>query len=595
MAELIPLVALGGMYIIANHDKKEQKGEGFANMGAPPNALPGVVPPTPPVNYPTTKGVSSTNVRKYPNPNQATDKYFAQGVVQAVERNNPPNSVGGATKQTIGLTGEPIDASNFKHNNMVPFFGARVKGATADLNTAEGTLDNMQGAGSQYRRKTEQAPLFKPQPNMSWANGMPNMSEFYLSRQTPGTRMANVKPWDEERVAPGLGLGYTTGDSGIGYNAAVEDRDAWLPKTVNELRVDTNPKITYGLEGHQGPANSYIKDYSGVQQQGRVEKNRPDTDYVVGPSRWFTTTGMEKAQTARGIEVLQHVNRPETTSEYYGSGGQEGKATYIAGEFRDAKRQQLESPDVRAPRGTAAPSTGDYGHGSYQKLCNNRTTVKQPQSTGGVEGLVKAAIAPILDVLRPTRKENVVGNLRPNGNAGTTVSALPVYNPADRTKTTIKEQTEGKLGFDHLNMQGQSENAYLVSKQTPVAQERDTTNVCYGGSAAPATSSATSSYAAAYNQRNNPNKTYANRPNHGSTSTLNNSMNISIGRRDADRQNTRAYAPAGRINSAIPSVETYGDVNMPQYYNNCQGCERIDPSILKAFKENPYTQSLHSW
>jgi hypothetical protein len=596
MAELIPLVALGGMYIIANHDKtenkRENKREQFSNMELTQNTMHGMMPH---VNYPVTNSENTTNTHNYQNPNQITDKYFDHNVVKAIEKNNPPNSVGGAKKQTFGLTGEPIDVDKFKHNNMVPFFGARIKGATADLNTSEGTLDNMQGAGSQHRRKTEQAPLFKPQANMSWANGMPNMSEFYLSRQTPGTRMANVKPWDEERVAPGLGVGYNTKDSGVGYNAAVEDRNAWLPKTVNQLRVDTNPKITYELEGHQGPANAYIKDYGHIETQGRVEKNRPDTDYEVGPSRWFTTTGMEKAQTARGIEILQHVNRPETTAEYYGSSGQDGKATYIAGEFRDTKRQQLETPDVLAPSSSAAPSTGDYGHGSYKKNCNNRATVKQPGIIGGVESLIKAAISPIIDILRPTRKENVIGNLRPNGNAGSTVSALPIYNPADRTRTTIKEQTEGKIGYNHLNMQTQSENAYLVSKQTPVVQERDTTNISYGGTAAPATSVATSSYVAAYNQRNNPNKTQLSRPNHGSTNTLNNSMNISIARVDADRENLRTYAPAGRVNNAIPSVERYGDVNMRQSYNHNQGCERIDPSILKAFKENPYTQSLHSW
>ena len=36
-------------------------------------------------------------------------------------------------------------------------------------------------------------------------------------------------------------------------------------------------------------------------------------------------------------------------------------------------------------------------------------------------------------------------------------------------------------------------------------------------------------------------------------------------------------------------------LKMPQTYNDCQGCERINPDILTAFKNNPYTQSLNSW
>ena len=52
---------------------------------------------------------------------------------------------------------------------------------------------------------------------------------------------------------------------------------------------------------------------------------------------------------------------------------------------------------------------------------------------GGVGGLLKAAITPVLDVLRPTRKENVVGSARPSGNVGVTAPAHRAYNPADRT------------------------------------------------------------------------------------------------------------------------------------------------------------------
>jgi len=68
-------------------------------------------------------------------------------------------------------------------------------------------MDHMQGSGSQHKHKTEQAPLFKPQTNMSWANGMPSTTEFMLSREVPSNRINNVKPWDEVKVAPGLGQG----------------------------------------------------------------------------------------------------------------------------------------------------------------------------------------------------------------------------------------------------------------------------------------------------------------------------------------------------------------------------------------------------
>lgn len=589
MAELaIPLVALGGLYVISNHNNKD---EGFTNMGAPPNAIPNVIPPNAPVNYPVTKGVQDSNPKRYTNANQTTDKFYSKGVFQQIEQNNPRDSVGGSTQTTMSMTGDPINKAEFKHNNMVPFFGARVKGATVGSDISQTQLDNMQGAGSQYRRKTEQAPLFKPQANMAWANGMPNTTEFMLSRQNPSTKMSNVKPWDEVKVAPGLGLGYTTEGSGSGYNAAVEERNAWLPKTVDQLRADTNPKMSYGLDGYQGPAAYYNKEAANTSTMGKVEKNRPDTNYEVGPSRWFTSTGIEKGQTVRSDQIMQHTNRPDySETDYYGAGAKEGQATYINSYVNNSHKQQLDGPGVAAPTGKAAPTTNDYGNGSYNALCNNRSTTRQPQEAGGLQSLVSAMVAPVLDVLRPTRKENVIGNARVNGNAQSTVNALPIYNPGDRTRTTIREQTE--KGSQHIYVQGQTDGAYKVSQPQAVAQERDSTCIQYSGNAAPI-NSANMSQVAAYNQRNNPNKTIPGRTNHGGMQTLNSNVNMAL-RDDALRHNTRQNAGSANV-TAIPSVDIYGDVNMPQYYDNCQGCDRINPDILTAFKNNPYTHSLNSW
>ena len=171
-------------------------------------------------------------------PNCATDKYFVQNEMQ--------QNSGSVSKveqmqnfQCDSLTGNKIEAKDFKHNNMVPFFGSKIRGRTYDYN-ADTTLDNMQGAGSQHIRKTEQAPLFKPQDSVQHAHGAPNNSDFYQSRMNPSMKVANVKPWEEERVAPGLGKGFNTQGSG-GFNSGMQAREAWEPKTVDELRTVNNP------------------------------------------------------------------------------------------------------------------------------------------------------------------------------------------------------------------------------------------------------------------------------------------------------------------------------------------------------------------
>jgi hypothetical protein len=103
-----------------------------------------------------------------------------------------------------------LNKTNFKHNNMAPFFGGRIRGSTQNPNISETVLDNMNGSGSQQIKKQEQAPLFAPQKDIRYANGAPNMSDFYQSRVMPGSKMSNVKLWDEQKVAPGLDAGYTS-------------------------------------------------------------------------------------------------------------------------------------------------------------------------------------------------------------------------------------------------------------------------------------------------------------------------------------------------------------------------------------------------
>ena len=83
---------------------------------------------------------------------------------------------------------------------MVPFFGSTIKGPGHN-STLSTILDNYQGSGSQSIKKVEQAPLFKPQDNVQLVNGAPNTNDFYQSRELPSSKMANVLPWEQQKVA----------------------------------------------------------------------------------------------------------------------------------------------------------------------------------------------------------------------------------------------------------------------------------------------------------------------------------------------------------------------------------------------------------
>jgi hypothetical protein len=598
----IPLIALGGMYVISNQpnekcnenkknisqQSKRNNKESFTNMGKDVNYLPNTN--IPPQNYP----VSNINqlvdtVQEYPNPNVATDKYFDQNAYQ--KRVNDGKQVGQNPQQIYSLTGNYLDSAQFKHNNMVPFNGGKIKGYTYDMNVAETLLDNMAGNGSQIIKKVEQAPLFKPEENMQWAFGMPNQSDFYQSRVNPGMRNNNVKPFDTEYVGPGLNQGFTTMGSG-GFNSGMESRDSWLPKTVDELRVATNPRLEYELINHEGPANSYIKN---VGKIGRVEKQKPDTYFINTQDRWLTTTGAEKGETLRPIQEMGIVRRNDIPIDYTGpAGAGDRQAGYAPTAFEPSKRHESKTVNVNHSCATGkGPSTDMENYmRSHTNHTNNRATIKPEDSfRSGFSGAIGAVIAPLLDVLKPTRKEEVANNVRIYGDLGAKVPSGYVINMNDTTPTTTKETT---LYSPNFNINNQKEGLY-VNNYTPMGlTQRDTSSCQYVGSAGGAAAKyGDKLYDADYRQHNNDIKssTIDNRPNAGGMQLFNNQQNVCIQRQDCDRFNYRVGAPSSVIGSP-PSVSTYGKINTPQYYDECYSCTRIDGDLLQAFKNNPYTHSL---
>jgi hypothetical protein len=606
----IPLVALGGMYVISNQTqnkegltKKSNQKETFNNMGIRTNLqanniesrFNNYLPNTnvPPQNYPIMNNKELVDtVQEYPNPNAATDKYFNQNVYEQKQRAGVP--VSNNIQQVYSLTGDYMASKEFKHNNMVPFNGGKPKGQIYNNNNAETILDNYVGNGSQTIKKIEQAPLFKPQENVQWTYGMPDMSDFYQSRQNPVNRNNMVKPFESIRVGPGLDKGYSA-DGSLGFNAGMEARDKWLPKTVDELRVATNPKQEYDLNGLQGPAQSQIKNL-GIE--GKVEKYRPDTFFINSQDRWLTTTGAEKAGRVVAEEIQKTSNRNDTTTFQHGTPNSILKtASYVPTKHEQTKRTQLEGFDVGP---SAALRTGplqieshNNQHNSHTNYTNNRANNQQAQTFGtGFTSAIGAVIAPMMDILKPSRKEEYSCNMRVYGNSGGEVPGNYVSTPGDIPNTTIKEMT---LYQPNGYINSQKDNAaYLVNDQQPIANQRDTVN--HEQMMGMASKHGNRQYDSVYRQTNSEakEKSVAGRINPGNAKHYNSQINVTMSKLDTDRENNRLWAPQATIRNG-PSVQTYGKIaHVPQYYDNCVGCERINPDILDSIKNNPFVFSFNS-
>jgi len=600
----LPLLGLAGIYFInKNSSTITSTEENFETSRQPVSQLPNVDIPN--KNYPneniknsetdTTSKLSVSN--NFDSRKNYLDKFFNPnvGIKNSSEDSNIPASY-------TSLSGNKVDSSYFQHNNMVPFFGSNLRTNHTSNNINESTLDSMTGAGSQIFSKREQGPLFDQQSHLQHAYGTPNHNDFYQSRMNPSISMNGVKPFQDEKVGPGLGLGYGTAGSG-GFNSGMAEREKWMDRDVDELRAANKPKPGgNSLYGYEGAAHSNVATSINVNNYGRFEKNRPDTAYEMGQNRLLITTGTEKGPYMNSKVIEKNMSRPETTAEYTGVAGVSNPTTYSKGEYMPSHNNQLgEIPlGVANANGRHIATEEDYGFKTKVAYPNNRSIrTKDEDYYGAVGGAIGAVVAPLLDALRPSRRENTIGSLRPYQNAKTTVSNSYVYNPNDVPDATIRETTENSI--NHLNVNSnQLGGAYKVALQTPITNNRMTTdNFSYVGQAGAGEGSrAKKSYEAEYNQKNNEIKSStvvgSGYTPSGNMDLFNGNLNQSSKPKENFLKNERAVVPAPILNYDAPDKYNMGKMHGPkELYQNIQ-LDRTDSSFLDSLKKNPFTHDIVS-
>jgi hypothetical protein len=591
----IPLVALGGLFIVSNQAEKTKKHkskkcgkEGFGSQ------LPNV--DVPDRNYPPSDSWSSeTDVtsqlatqNKYDGPSAYTDKYFNP----LAKNSMTANKIASDNNQYKSLSGQQVDADYFKHGNMMPFFGGKIR-TSGDPKSNEAVLDNYLGTGSLQINKSEQSPLFNPNDKLQHAHGAPNMNDFYQSRVNPSMHMNGVKPFQEVQVGPGLGLPADQTVGTGGYNSGTLQRESWLPKSVDDLRTANKRKATDTmLLDHEGPAKSRITN---VGILGVFNKNRPETAFEWGPDRYFTTTGVGKGQTAQSIQIDKFGNRADTTVEYEGVAQSVNALPITPGENLPSHRVELGQGQLGVANaiGRGFASEGDYGVKSNQTYMNNRSYGSGANGStddsyfGAVKSGLGAVVAPILEIMRPSRKQNVVGNMRVYGDAKTAVPQTYLYNPNDAPAHTMRETTEESV--NHLNVnRGQVNNGYLSTPYQAVSQERDTTTRAHTGGAG-YQNSALRPYDAelSYEPSDIKASTINGRFGNSNTNVFNNSVNYQGKPKDNDMINDRALMP--KMPAQSQTLSNFGETNFKaQQLDTNAVMNRNTPDLYSALNQNPY-------
>jgi hypothetical protein len=502
------------------------------------------------------------------------------------------------------LSGNPIRASEFTHNNMVPFYGGSVKqNVRASANNS--LLDTYTGAGYTQIAKKEVETMFDYQRPFGNPFGLESSTDFVQSRIDLPRARNGERPFEPTRVGPAVNEGF--GMTGKGGFQQLEINEIMRPKTTDELRVANNPKMTY-LQPVV-PGQHFVTNPA--DNPGEVRKYRPDTFYVDPTLSRGGIAGPADVhkEMSRPVQVLPETMRTETTTESFGpAAGQDTYQSYVTGSYRTPMTQQFGgagfrngdltsyyTPDINSPE-------ADYGRSGYENRPTERTATSErtmtlnpaPAETGQVS-------VRYLDDARPTRRaeeEDGITQLGPGYIAGGAPS-VTVWDPNDVARTTVKETTL-KWDYRGIASSASAPNRLKVYDPKDIArptQKAQLSNRQYYGSGGNANWGVMNEDFA-YNMRTNPNKEQIAR----GRKPIAGNGNIAIFEGDPGRQTAKRLASddindransINRVDSLPPGV---GDLGLIKYRVPLRldvSAERCTPDIVEAVDDNPLQQSLH--
>lgn len=347
------------------------------------------------------------------------------------------------------LSGVEFKPGEFKHANMVPFFRGQLKQSVVDTANNQ-ILDTFTGSGKTLYAKREQAPFFEPTKEpVGNPYGLESTTDFMESRMVESRNRANERPMESIRVGPGLNAGFTHLPSGGYQQQAGEEFVLYRAPRTNDLRVATNPKLSYDTP--VVPGAHFITTSGTAETVGEVRKYNPDRFYLNTDGERNFVTAVDTKPTVRSTQVIKHTTRPETSKEYEGTAGQaEGKATYTVASTRTPLVKQMGPWGFRNAdlTGNFNPDTdaaeNDYGKSGVEIRPNERFYTGERVVATNLVPDKREVELPLQDVAKPTRSEEVIDNNWIGTAAGAADAApkLTVYDPNDVARTTIRETTE---------------------------------------------------------------------------------------------------------------------------------------------------------
>jgi hypothetical protein len=462
MLPLYVLIVLAGAGYYASKDSKSTRGSN------PPQVNRGDLPSMNDVydsNY-----VDKTNAELERINSRAYDRSQVPQKTGVISNNYRLNNDVPNKNVESRLSGVEIPSDEFTHNNMVPYFGGSMRQNMRNDST-QSIMESQTGTFSLLRPKREVESFGDQKED---AGNVYGSSGSYLQMQDrlePGRSRNNETPFEKVTVGPGIDDGYGSVPSGGFQQFNIQDKV--LPKTVDDLRVASKPRMTYAGRIKEGLKHSLPAEI------GAIHKNRVDTYYDNDVSRYFTTTGAIIKETGRAEELLKTQERVFTTREYSGN-AHVNRGSETRPDVRETSRQHLSDTGLRNTviddRG--AGERDDHGKASIMVYANERDVTSCRTYEGNIVSAVRAIIAPLEDIARSSIKEYTIANARPNGQFNVQVPGkMTIYDPNDVARTTIKEtlihdpHTGNAAGPQRITVYDPDDIARTTTRQTLPDQE----------------------------------------------------------------------------------------------------------------------------
>ena len=313
------------------------------------------------------------------------------------------------------LLDKDVPVEQFRHNNMVPFYGGKVKQPSVDHSTySAGKLETFTGA-YEHRplgRKKEIDAIWSPKPQGVMNSGgrsiMDEQRDAWLQTMPQSRNRANEVP---AALAPEIvgRPGVRGGETGDVY---FDMRQYAYTPNVDELRPASRPKTSF--DGRVLPGMAIAPDSS-------VDRELPTLRDPTRETPMQELTCVDQLFRTKGAFTAPK-QRPDN--------------------FHDLKYTERTSTSQNSYVGSAHVKiqAGDYGKSSILVYGNNRDVTSIRSHQGNLVSAIKAIVAPLQDAVKVTKKE-AVDAPRAFGNAGAPqgVPKLTVYDENDVARTTLKQ------------------------------------------------------------------------------------------------------------------------------------------------------------